>query len=346
MRPRRIVAPRGSRSTWRRSRSQRTAPPGPSARYSRLRCPPASIAARSSARARSRSSGWTWAPHDVGWPTTVWARPERKVKARLEGSASQKTASSPSTSSWNRSSSWNRRALPRAREAMSAMPRTSLSVRGSNPSDPGGAASTSAANPSGSKRSGATSTEAGSSRIQSSGGTSSTAARGSTKGSEVERRNAAATCAGISREREARSLGAPRCRTRRKEPSAASRRYVPTNEVGTISGTASVTRASTVSRSCAPVSAWDRPSRAEAVSAASRSLARSRAFSNATAAWAASTSTTRTSSSSNRSIPRLESTMAPMARPPTFIGTTRIDSSISGVPGIWTPSGSRRASAA
>lgn len=69
-------------------------------------------------------------------------------------------------------------------------------------------------------------------------------------------------------------------------------------------------------------------------------------MSNATAACEASTSTTRMSCSSNRSTPRFESTIAPTMRSPAFIGTTRIDSSTSGVPGIYTPMGSRSASGA
>ncbi len=111
-------------------------------------------------------------------------------------------------------------------------------------------------------------------------------------------------------------------------------------------GTATVTRSRTVIVSCAPVSACERPSRADAAIAASRSCWRRRAFSNATAACDARTSRTRMSSSSNWSTPRLDRTMTPVTFSPTFSGTHRIDSSISDVPSIWTPRGSFRASGA
>jgi hypothetical protein len=64
------------------------------------------------------------------------------------------------------------------------------------------------------------------------------------------------------------------------------------------------------------------------------------------ALWDASTSKTRWSSASNWSTPRFDRTITPVTRSPTFMGTARIDSSISVVPSIWTPMSSCTASAA
>ena len=143
----------------------------------------------------------------------------------------------------------------------------------------------------------------------------------------------------------AASAGWPDSAAHRNTP-ARSRVHADTRTPSNSSAHEPMSASSTPASSPHRVRASDTRSSAFAISADCRSSSNNRAFSTATATCDESASITRRSSASNFPSPSFTTPMVPTTRAPNFRGTTRTDSSTSGVPGTSMANSQRAASGA